>query len=223
MTTDPRITRTLRSARLAIALLMLVLPALPGCQNLNRAMIFSTGTTVGLELSTSPASDTPLQLVFGMKRAEVLIDPVLSGEHADTIEPRAHSVLAKLAGRIDRGSGGSAGSSTGLSGGQWFASGRAADLLARHPATAAALTDNPDIAANIAASARQTYGPLPSADAAAIQTELLLMYLETDPRDPAAIARFDAAARAAGFADFAGFILANPTPEQARQAREALR
>ncbi|MEM1355124.1 MAG: hypothetical protein AAGH88_09595 [Planctomycetota bacterium] len=203
--------------------LLLVLPALAGCQNLNRAMIFSTGTTIGLEVSTSPASDTPVQLVFGLKRTEVLIDPVLSGENADTIEPRAHSVLAKLAGRVDRGSATPAGGSTTMSGGQWFASGRAAEILADHPATAAALTDNPAIAAAIAESARQTYGPLPSLDASAIQTELLLSYLETDPRDEAELARFDAAAQAQGFDDFTDFIFANPTLEQATAVREALR
>lgn len=200
-----------------IPLFPAVLLALAGCQNLNRAMVFSTGTTIGVELSTSPASDTPVQLVFGMKRAEVLIDPVLEGEHADGITPTSHSVIAKLAGRIN------ATQSAGVQGAQWFASGRAAELLAAHPASAAALTDNAEIAASITEAANVTYGPVPVPTVEAKKSRHLADYFNLDAlHDAEAIARYDTAAQQAGYRGFAAFILGNPTQADLTRFEQAL-
>ena len=198
--------------------MLVALPlALAGCQNLNRAMVFSTGTTIGVELSTSPASNTPVQLVFGMKRAEVLIDPVIEGENADGITATSHSVIAKLAGRISTFQGDS------VQGAQWFASGRAAELLAAHPASAAALTNDANIAAAITDAAQATYGPATSPTIEAQKSQLLTAYLELDPqRDAQTIARYEAAAQAAGFDSFTAFILGNPTASQFEQFNTAI-
>lgn len=204
--------------RLSAPFACLLLLTLPGCQNLNRSMIFSTGTTLGVELSASPASDTPLQLVFGMKRAEVLIDPVLAGESADDIAPKAHSVLAKLAGRIE------ASGDAGITGAQWFASGAAADAIARQPSALAALTNDPFIAKAIGDAAAAQYGRAPDPRAQPVVDRLVQRYVRLRrPDDAAAIARFDAAAQSAGFDDFADFAFANPTADRARQIEQALR
>jgi len=196
---------TLRSTMLSV----FALTAMTGCQNLNRSMVFSTGTTIGVELSTSPASDAPLQLVFGLKRAEILIDPVLSGEGADVVEPSSHSVIAKLAGRVDALTG------NGVHGSQWFASGRAAELLAVNPMSAASLTNDPQVADAIARAAQAAYGPLPDASVESAKTQILADYLALDVEaDSERVQAYEDAALAAGFEGFAAFVLGNPTAEQ---------
>ena len=113
-------------------------------------MVFFTGTTLGVEISFEPNSTTPAKFIVGYKRAEGLMDPVMEdaatgGKYA--IKHPAHSVLAKIAGEIKSGGGAT---SPGLQGAQWFASGEAAEILAGHPATAAILTNDKDIAATAA-------------------------------------------------------------------------
>jgi len=121
-----------------------------GCDNANRSMVFFTGTTLGVEIAFEPNSTAPAKFIVGYKRAEGLLDPIMddradstSADRRYTIRDNPHSVLAKIAGEINTGTGAT---SPGLQGAQWFASGEAAEILARHPATAAVLTNNPEVA-----------------------------------------------------------------------------
>lgn len=134
------------------------LAILSGCQNVQRSMVFVTGTQVGVGVSLKPSSDAPIDLLIGYKRAEVLFDPILYDESvpgADgkptlsqrlAIKDQPHSVIAKLLGQTSAsgttGTGQEA--KAGVSVAQWFASGKAAEILAASGA-AAALTDNPDV------------------------------------------------------------------------------
>ncbi len=132
-----------------------------GCQNVNRSLVFATGTTMGVEISAKSASDNPFTFVFGYKRAEVLLDPVMEdvdecgnkiesdchntwwgGTHAPgfKIKEQAHSTLAKFSGDVG------AGRDTTTKIGSWFASGRAAETLAEHPQTAVALAGEASLA-----------------------------------------------------------------------------
>jgi len=117
-----------------------------GCRNFQNGMIFSTGTTFGLEVSSEPASANYVRMVVGYKRLEVLIDPVIEelnkkskADKKFSIKPAAHSVLAKLSGQFSARNNGSGQVS------QWFASGRAAEILAAHGG-AVALTNDPKVA-----------------------------------------------------------------------------
>lgn len=117
-----------------------------GCRNVQNGMIFSTGTTFGLEVSSEPASANYVRMVVGYKRLEVLIDPVIEelnkkskDDKKFSIKPAAHSVLAKLSGQFSARNNGSGQVS------QWFASGRAAEILAAHGG-AVALTNDPKVA-----------------------------------------------------------------------------
>lgn len=125
--------------------------------------MFSTGTTIGVEVGFKPESDAPFDLVVGYKRAEVLFDPIMDDTptNADPnnrktykILPQAHSVVAKLLGEINVSSRSGAGpeGDAGLTIGQWFASGKAAEILVENGG-AAALTDNPNVARAVSESA----------------------------------------------------------------------
>ncbi len=175
--------------------------ALGACDNVQRSMVFMTGTTVGVDVAVAPQSDAPVHLTVGYKRAEVLFDPIMEDcdclidlqacEHGKQpaapgavasapagaggatavaaapegetttaptnrktrykIKDQPHSVLAKLLGDVNAtartGTGPEA--TTTVSVAQWFASGKAAELLAAGGG-AAALTDNPAVAKQVA-------------------------------------------------------------------------
>ncbi len=136
----------------SLASLFLLMAAM-GCENVQRSMVFTTGTTLGVELSIKPESDAPVNIVIGFKRAEVLFDPIM--EDKDTanngdpdkrrvydIKDKAHSVIAKLLGEAV-GTGGNAQTNAKVAVAQWFASGDAAEILARHPGIVATLTNDP--------------------------------------------------------------------------------
>ena len=140
--------RILKFGMLSISLLFL-----SGCDNANRSMVFFTGTTLGIEIAFEPNSAAPAKFIIGYKRAEGLMDPVMEdagtnddGSKKFTIRPKPHSVFAKIAGEIRSGTGVT---SPGLQGAQWFESGDAAEILARHPAMAAVLTNNVEIATEV--------------------------------------------------------------------------
>ncbi len=132
---------------------------LAGCSNIDRSLIFFTHTNMGLELSVDTTQTSPpVKLIIGYKRAEGVLNPVYdkdgvevvtttnldsSGKPVKTIVTKekyldeAYSVLAKIVGDISGSSGSTA---TGkLAASQWFATGKAAKLLAKKEATAAAL------------------------------------------------------------------------------------
>lgn len=137
-----------------------------GCANIERSMVFSTGTTIGLEVAVSPSSEDPVNVVIGYKRAEVLLDPIMEdapenksqdNRRTFNIIPRAHSVIAKLLGDMKTKGSTKAGpeAEAGLRVSQWFASGNAADILAKNGG-AAALTDDPEVSAIVAKAATLT-------------------------------------------------------------------
>jgi len=133
--------------------------AATGCANLNRSLVFSTGTTIGLETALSTQSESPVKIVIGYKRAEVLFDPIMDdadgpGKAKYEIMPKAHSVLAKLQGSLSTKANTTeaTGANAGFNVAQWFASGTAAEIIAENGG-AAALTDNPAVANAVARAA----------------------------------------------------------------------
>lgn len=162
--------------RWSVACLLLGLFA--GCENVQRSMVFITGTQVGVSLAVKPESDAPIELMIGYKRAEVLFDPVMedavccvddhhdhecedrdpvgdddradSGQNNYQIRDQPHSVLAKLLGdfKTTGRTGGGPEGTGGVMISQWFASGKAAEILAASGG-AVALTDQPAVAREI--------------------------------------------------------------------------
>lgn len=138
----------------------LFLLMLAGCGSLlDRSLIFATHTTIGVEVSASPAeTGSPIALIIGYKRFEGVINPVYdeggivtcydptSGTPVSKYRDYAYSVIAKLEGKIVAGANPS---NAVVSGAQWFATGKAADNVSSQAAFAVALTDNPVIAEKI--------------------------------------------------------------------------
>ena len=130
-----------------------------GCRDslIDRSLIFATRTTIGVEVSASPAeTGTPAEIVIGYKRFEGVLNPVYCSDGTEIVaspdggtavpryRPEAYSVIAKLQGQI-KGTASPAGAA--VYGAQWFATGEAATKMAEHPAFAVVMTDNPQIAA----------------------------------------------------------------------------
>jgi hypothetical protein len=141
---------------------------LTGCDNLNRSMVFFTGTTFGVEIAVEPQTSTPAKLVLGYKRAEGLFDPVIEdcNGNTKTIKESPHSVLAKFTGSAEGGAANSSLSS-------WFASGRAAEILAANGA-AGVLTDNSEIAASLS----RLGGKLPTDESAVVSAFIGHVYTQ---------------------------------------------
>ena len=134
------------SLRLAMIAVALVCSA--GCGTVNRSMLFFTHTTIGIEVSTRDPSN-PIGAILGFKRAEGVINPVYDSEGIATTggakyRDEAYSVLATLRGKGSANAAANVG--TEISGGQWFATGEAAKILARQPGIAGAISGSPDIA-----------------------------------------------------------------------------
>ncbi|WP_068717162.1 hypothetical protein [Vibrio tritonius] len=148
--------------KLSVILLSAVLTS---CAS-NDHLVFFTNTTIGLEVGSEPSSGNPAKFVLGYKRQEGVIDPLIpdyefhSYNGSETIaEPRngntnviltpagvaspkgsitnAHSVLAKM-------NFGATGGGTGASAAQWFATGRAAELIAQSSGVSGALSGDPE-------------------------------------------------------------------------------
>jgi len=137
-----------------------------GCANIERSLVFSTGTTIGLEAAISPQSESPVDIIIGYKRAEILFDPIMNDAKTNSdkakrksyeIRETAHSIIAKLEGQIkSKGKSGTGPEAdAGVTVSQWFASGKAAEILAKEGG-AVALTDNPIIAEKVAKAASMT-------------------------------------------------------------------
>ena len=146
--------------------------SLSGCGEnrlIDRSLVFATHTTMGLELSVSPAETSgPVNMVLGYKRTEGVINPVYHSEGIETPDQEIHtapeagttsvtttgrrpryrdesySVIAKFAGET----GGSADkiTSAGMSVAQCFATGEAAKTIAGQPGIAGAVTGSSEIA-----------------------------------------------------------------------------
>jgi len=150
----------------------IALCSLSGCGEnrlIDRSLVFATHTTMGLELSVSPAETSgPVNMILGYKRTEGVINPVYHSEGIETPDQEIHtppeagtasvtttgrrpryreesySVIAKFAGET----GGSADkiTSAGMSVAQWFATGEAAKTIAGQPGIAGAVTGSSEIA-----------------------------------------------------------------------------
>ena len=151
---------------------MSMLFVLTGCWEnslLDRSLIFSTHTTLGLEIAVSPAeTSSPAKIIIGYKRAEGVINPVYhskgitrAGKEETTTSngvkktittedgtaryrSEAYSVIAKIHGEVGATAADTAQGTMGVA--QWFATGEAAKILARQPGIAAAVSGNSKIA-----------------------------------------------------------------------------
>ncbi|PHS59557.1 MAG: hypothetical protein COB03_02515 [Alteromonas sp.] len=144
---------------------LLVSGLVSGCAS-NHHLVFFTNTTIGLEVGSEPNTGTPAKFVLGYKRQEGVIDPLIpdyefhSYDGSDAIiEPTSgdtniiltpagvaapkgsvtspHSVLAKM-------NFGATGGGTGASAAQWFATGKAAELVAQSSGISGALSGDPE-------------------------------------------------------------------------------
>jgi len=143
---------------------VVVLHLLTGCENslIDRSLIFATHTTLGLEVAVGGPAETavsPVKLIVGYKRSEGVLNPVYDREYISTVgtddsgaqdkyRKQAYSVVAKLVGETKASAGSQVEGAMGIS--QWFATGRAADIIARNDAIAAAVTGNTGIAEALA-------------------------------------------------------------------------
>jgi hypothetical protein len=155
---------------------MLFTLLLTGCDSLNRSLLFYTQTNVGIEVGVDPAQQSG-KVLIGYKRAEGVVNPVYippekttehekdecgnitkttitrAGGEADKVyRKEAYSVMAKIAGEANgRGSTGQAGEVEAAGKiAQWFATGEAANHLAKNEYAAAALTGSSETAKAIA-------------------------------------------------------------------------
>ena len=98
-------------------------------------MFFGTGTTLGFRVGFGPEG-VPDSMVLGYRRKEISVIPLGITRATDTEPEKAHypSVVAS----IDTTVRASTADSTGLKTKQFFATGQAADALARNPVVAAA-------------------------------------------------------------------------------------
>lgn len=148
------------------ALLLFILTGCGKDELLDRSLIFSTYTTIGVEVAVSPAEPSgPARIIIGFKRAEGVINPVYHSEgvketttakdgtiteEIDRYRPEAYSVIAKLHGEVGTEAG--AGVKGKLSVAQWFATGQAANNITNQPVFAATLTDSPKVAEEVSKS-----------------------------------------------------------------------
>lgn len=153
-----------------IVLLCLLYLLLTSCAS-NQHLVFFTNTTIGVEVGSEPANGSPAKFIIGYKRQEGVIDPLIPDytfientdkqslnnltqpENGDTniiLSPqgtaipkgansRAHSVIAKM------NFGATGGGNNKASAAQFFATGRAADYLAKTENIAGALAGDPKV------------------------------------------------------------------------------
>lgn len=159
---------------------MSMLFVLTGCWEnslLDRSLIFSTHTTLGLEIAVSPAeTSSPAKILIGYKRTEGVINPVYhskgitpakkeettqdsAGKKTITTEngaaryrPEAYSVIAKIHGEVGAKAADTAEGTMSVA--QWFATGQAAKILAGQPGIAGAVSGSSEIGEAAAREAR---------------------------------------------------------------------
>lgn len=128
-----------------------------GCAS-NEHLLFFTNSSIGVDISVEQ-SQNPVKFIVGYKRQEGVLDPIGKGmafvRYTSAKEPSAdiypivatkagyfysqgvrdepHSVIAKM------NFGATGGGSVGTNAAQWFATGKAAEELAKNPATPAAM------------------------------------------------------------------------------------
>ncbi|MFT7009825.1 MAG: hypothetical protein ACJAXJ_004379 [Colwellia sp.] len=145
------------------SLILILTLMITGCAS-NHHLVFFTNTTIGLEVGSEPANGTPAKFILGYKRQEGVIDPLIPdyelapGTNSGITEPtngdtnivltpngtaipkgsmtKAHSVLAKM-------NFGATGGGSDASAAQFFATGRAAELLAGSDGITGALSGDP--------------------------------------------------------------------------------
>ncbi len=135
---------------------MSMLFVLTGCWEnslLDRSLIFSTHTTLGLEIAVSPAeTSAPAKIIIGYKRSEGVLNPVYHSEGihpgnaggTPKYRPEAYSVIAKIHGEVGAKAADTAEGTMSVA--QWFATGEAAKILARQPGITAAVSGSSKIA-----------------------------------------------------------------------------
>lgn len=101
-----------------------------------RLAFFGTGTTIGLKVGIGPQG-VPDSLTFGYKRFEASLIPLGTKE----VNGRKIDVYPSVLGSIDTVTNASSLSSTGLTSGQFFATGRAAEALASRQRIRSAFQD----------------------------------------------------------------------------------
>ncbi|WP_038184820.1 hypothetical protein [Vibrio rhizosphaerae] len=135
----------------------------------NQHLVFFTNTTIGLEVGSEPSSGTPAKFVLGYKRQEGVIDPLIPNYYFYSSDSKAevpntlskpqngntHIVLTPAGVAVPKGSEtlphsvlakmnfGATGGGTGAAASQWFATGLAAESLAKLPGVTSALSGYP--------------------------------------------------------------------------------
>ena len=152
---------------------LLTLMLLSSCAS-NHHLVFFTNTTLGVEIGSEPASGSPVKFIVGYKRQEGVIDPLIpdykfiensttgvdvasqkalteptNGDTSVVMTPQgtaipsgknqAHSVIAKM------NFGATGGGDTETTGAQFFATGKAAEILAQNEGITAALAGDSKI------------------------------------------------------------------------------
>ncbi|MEM1221728.1 MAG: hypothetical protein AAGH40_03125, partial [Verrucomicrobiota bacterium] len=135
-----------------IALLGIGFMLFSGCTSIDRSMVFTTGTTIGLDISTSAVDTQPVKLTIGYKRLEAVLNPVydkggISGNGSNKYRPEAYSVVAKFVGAAGGNTGaGEVDAEGNISAASWFATGEAAKNLSKQPGIAGAVSGNAKVA-----------------------------------------------------------------------------
>lgn len=147
-------------------LLFFLFLTLTGCAS-NQHLVFFTNSSIGIDISSEPETATPFKFVVGYKRQEGVIDPIGTGyahyplqdtslplQPSDKNSPvlatkvgyfvqkgtsdKPHSVIAKM-------NFGASGGGSNASAAQWFATGKAAEILAQQPGIAGAVAGDPKV------------------------------------------------------------------------------
>jgi len=148
--------------RLSILFIMFMV-LLAGCAT-NEHLLFFTNSSIGVDISVEQ-SQTPVKFIVGYKRQEGVLDPIGQGYgfqpaafknqttavikgivttkdgyfYPKGVKDDVHSVIAKM------NFGATGGGSAETSAAQWFATGKAAEELAKNPATPAAIAGDAKI------------------------------------------------------------------------------
>lgn len=149
------------SSKMVLCICLVLL--LQGCAS-NPHLLFFTNSSIGVDISVEQ-SQTPVKFIVGYKRQEGVLDPLGQGYafekgvfknqstsvingiiqtkdgyfYPKGVKEDAHSVIAKM------NFGATGGGSAETSAAQWFATGKAAEELAKNPSTPAAIAGDSKI------------------------------------------------------------------------------
>lgn len=145
-----------------------ILAALAGCASSNGNLYFLSTQKVGVEVAASdPASNASPKIVIGYESLKGAIVPVKNEDK--TLRDQAYSVLG-ITGVSAAGSG-----TAGLAVSEWFATGLAAELLARQRFTPLALAGSKGLTAEMVAQANREQLALTFESVAATEKYLSLL------------------------------------------------